>query len=223
MYIGIDLSSGNNIANTSVTVLELTNNNMLKLVSITSGLNDADILDVIDKYKENCVIGIDSPLSTNGDNKCRESDKKLKDSLAEINKFIQNKQEKFKLSSVIPPMSRHMVYLTVRGITLSRSISIGYPEAKIVEVHPRAALFLHFYHSIAVDIQNYKEVNNKHAKLNVINCLSQTISGIEATGNYTDHDIDSIVAAYSAFCWDVGTYAFLFSKTDKFHPYEFSC
>ncbi|OAB42500.1 DUF429 domain-containing protein [Paenibacillus glacialis] len=89
MYIGIDLSSGNNISNTSLTILERTNNHSLKLVSITSGLTDKDILEVIDNYKGDCVIGIDSPLSTNGDNKCRESDNQLKERLKEINNYVQ--------------------------------------------------------------------------------------------------------------------------------------
>ncbi|OAB42501.1 hypothetical protein [Paenibacillus glacialis] len=103
-----------------------------------------------------------------------------------------------------------MIYLTVRGITLSRSISIAFPKTKIVEVHPKAFLFLHFYHSIATDIQNYKDPDNKNAKINIMDCLSQMISGIDANECYSDHDIDSIAAAYTAFCRDVGNHAFLF-------------
>jgi len=167
-------------------------------------------------------IGIDSPLSNNGDNKCRESDNKLKEEIKLVNKTLQ-KLDELNLNSVMSPMGRRMIYLTIRGVLLSRTIHIEYPSVKIVEVHPRASLFLHFHTLIAQDIKNYKDPNGNHARENIVNCLNDNGMLINTNQTYTDHEIDSMVAAYSAFCWRNKKSKFLFNADDPFLPFDYCC
>ncbi|WP_257984359.1 DUF429 domain-containing protein [Neobacillus cucumis] len=132
--IGIDLSGPSNHKDTVLTVFEK-QGNQLKFVKWMNNVSDQQIVNEIleQSQSDEVVVGIDAPLSYEDGGGDRQGDRELR-------KFIIGLG--MKPGSIMPPTLNKMVYLTLRGIKLSREIgnlTTHYPVS-IVEVHPGAVM-----------------------------------------------------------------------------------
>ncbi|WP_251027967.1 DUF429 domain-containing protein [Bacillus sp. ISL-77] len=132
--IGIDLSGPSNHKDTVLTVFEL-QNGQLNFIKLMSNIGDLDILKEIETQSQidEVVIGMDAPLSYQDGGGDRQGDKQLRQFIVSLG---------MKPGSIMPPTLNRMVYLTLRGIKLSREIgnlTPNYPIT-IVEVHPGAVI-----------------------------------------------------------------------------------
>ena len=132
--IGVDLSGPANHKDTVLTVFQL-HNGTLEFEGLVDGASDEMILSRMEAeaLSDEVVIGIDAPLSYQDGGGDRPQDKSIRD-------FI--KGHGMSGSSIMPPTLTKMVYLTLRGMGMTRRInSINTPhDIKIVEVHPGAAI-----------------------------------------------------------------------------------
>lgn len=109
--IGIDLSGPSNHKDTVLTVFDKHENN-LKFIKLKSNIGDHGILKEISEQGQldKAVIGIDAPLSYE-DGGDRQGDHGLRKFIVALG---------MKPGSIMPPTLNRMVYLTLRGIKLSK-------------------------------------------------------------------------------------------------------
>lgn len=129
MIGGIDLAGPTNHKDTSMAFI---NDNV---VSIKSGLSDSDIYELISINKVE-HIGIDAPLSYSESGGYRRSD-------SELRKMLN--RNGFSGIGVMAPTYSRMIYLTSRGIRLTRLLSFLDNTPRIYEVHPGAFYVLDNY------------------------------------------------------------------------------
>ncbi|MFY4776408.1 hypothetical protein [Metabacillus sp. RGM 3146] len=87
---------------------------------------------MIHKIHEPLVIGFDSPLSCNDGGGDRKADRLFREYI---------KGQGMHHGSIMPPTLTKLVYLTLRGISLTRMIERLSKPIQVVEVHPGAAMF----------------------------------------------------------------------------------
>src|SRR5215510_2817026 len=109
--IGIDLSGPRNFADTCLVSFEECGEE-IHLVEVREGADDHQILEAITNIEpsERIVIGIDAPLSYNSKGGDRPSDSELRRVVHEHGGHV----------GIMPPTMIHMVYLTLRGLQLTR-------------------------------------------------------------------------------------------------------
>src|SRR5512138_119706 len=133
--VGIDLSGPRNFADTCLVSFE-ERAEEIQLVEVREGADDNQILEVISQLgpKEPIVIGIDAPLSYNPRGGERPSD-------TELRHFVHAQGGHV---GVMSPTMIRMVYLTLRGLQLTRLLERFKPQydLRIVEVHPGACMLL---------------------------------------------------------------------------------
>ncbi|MCM2534102.1 DUF429 domain-containing protein [Neobacillus pocheonensis] len=110
--IGIDLSGPSNHKDTVLTVFEKHENN-LKFIKLKSYIGDYGILKEISEHgqQDEVVVGIDAPLSYEDGGGNRQGDRELRKFIVALG---------MKPGSIMPPTLNRMVYLTLRGIKLSK-------------------------------------------------------------------------------------------------------
>ena len=133
--VGIDLSGPRNVADTCLVCFE-ERGEEIHLLEVCEGADDDRILQVINSFKpeERIVIGIDAPLSYNPNGGDRPSDRELRRLVHERGARV----------GIMPPTMIRMVYLTLRGMHLTRLLETLTPQhpLEIVEVHPGASMLL---------------------------------------------------------------------------------
>ncbi|WNF35888.1 DUF429 domain-containing protein [Bacillaceae bacterium IKA-2] len=134
--IGIDLSGPANHKDTALIVFNRTDDGRLELEELVVNANDEKLLTTIltaTLHDDDVVVGIDAPLSFQDGGGDRPQDKSLRQFMKECG---------LSGSSVMPPTLTRMVYLTLRGISLTRTITNMKmsDKVRIVEVHPGAAI-----------------------------------------------------------------------------------
>src|SRR5512147_98208 len=133
--VGIDLSGPRNFADTCLVSFE-ERAEEIHLADVQEGADDDQILEVISHIvpKEQIVIGIDAPLSYNPKGGDRPSD-------SELRRFVHAQGGHV---GILPPTMIRMVYLTLRGLHLTRLLESLEPQYDlgIVEVHPGACMIL---------------------------------------------------------------------------------
>jgi predicted nuclease with RNAse H fold len=216
--IGIDLSGPSNHKDTVLVVFEIIKNK-LRFVKCRNHMSDEEILKEVAAQSQinEVVIGIDAPLSYEDGGGDRESDRSLRKFIVEIG---------MKPSSVMPPTLHRMVYLTLRGIKLSREIETqASPHPiSIVEVHPGAVIGSRLS-SIEMDyVLTYKQ--NLEVRKVLLRWLEQQqLIGIPDTAADENHTIDACAAALGAWHW--GDHAFTpkwrYAAKPPLHPYDFCC
>lgn len=129
--IGIDLSGPRNVADTSVAVFT-PQSAQLRFLQAMHGAGDKEIFDLVSEIgkKGPTIVGIDAPLSYNPGGGDRSSDADLRRRAMQIGRV-----------GIMPPTLIRMVYLTLRGIALTRELETLKPQVdlKLVEVHPGRA------------------------------------------------------------------------------------
>lgn len=174
MIAGIDLAGPANHKDTSIAVIDNFH------ISVESGLSDTDIYNmVISKGLRH--IGFDAPLSYSETGGFRESDRELRKLL--------NSHGYTQIGIMAPTYSR-MIYLTGRGIRLSRLLSCLEKKPCLYEVHPGAYLVLENF-----PYELVKNIKQSHSD------VAELVNRIESRGyvfnNFpkSDHELMAVAAA----------------------------
>ncbi|WP_260631697.1 DUF429 domain-containing protein [Neobacillus niacini] len=132
--IGIDLSGPSNHKDTVMEVFEKQDGE-LTFDNLRRNIGDFEIIEEIHAQSQldEVVIGMDAPLSYQDGGGDRLGDKQLRQFIVSIG---------MKSGSIMPPTFNRMVYLTLRGIKLTREIEnlTSKNPISIVEVHPGAVI-----------------------------------------------------------------------------------
>lgn len=216
--IGIDLSGPANHRDTVLTVFKQNQSELIFEDMIEHG-SDHDIVSAIYEasLEDDVVIGIDAPLSYQDGGGDRPQDKSIR-------QFI--KSYGLAGSSIMPPTLTKMVYLTLRGISLTRQIQSINSAHKIrmVEVHPGAAIgtrieFAKIQHALFYkkELQSRKVILEWLRAKKLVNLPDQLVD--------TSHGIDACAAALAAWHWvdETKQPTWCWSETSEEHPYEFCC
>ncbi|MBB6445304.1 DUF429 domain-containing protein [Bacillus benzoevorans] len=218
--IGIDLSGPANAKDTVMTVFSIEKGRLIFEETITNA-SDSMILTAIVRIAKNdeAVIGLDAPLSYQDGGGDRPQDKSIR-------QFIKG----FGLvgGSIMPPTLTKMVYLSLRGIGLTRTMMMHHllGKVRIVEVHPGAAIGTRIGPENLYHARNYKKEEAQPSRNVIFNWLQTVgLQGLPQEISGTSHQIDSCAAALAAWHWaDPDKQpAWLWSETSPEHPFEFCC
>jgi predicted nuclease with RNAse H fold len=211
--VGIDLSGPRNFAETCLVSFE-ERGKQLHLLDVLDGATDEQILQATKNLgnKERIILGIDAPLSYHSTGGDRPADKALRDLI----------REKGGGAGIMPPTMTKMVYLTLRGINLSRLLELFKPEYDlgIVEVHPGACLLLRGAEK--EDVRKFK--SDRPACERLLNWLEEHgVKGVGSVETNSDHYVAACAAALGAWSWGLGISKWKFEAIPPHHPYDFAC
>lgn len=216
--IGIDLSGPSNHKDTVLSVFEV-QNKQLRFIKIRGNMSDEEILKEVAAQAEldEVVIGIDAPLSYEDGGGDRESDRDLRKYIVGIG---------MKSGSIMPPTLNRMVYLTLRGIRLSREIASldSKHSISIVEVHPGAVIGSRLPSIEMNYVLTYK--NDLEVRKILLNFLSQQgLMGIPESAVELSHSFDACAAALGAWHWKDAGFSpkWSFPAQPPLHPYDYCC
>ncbi|MDN3017131.1 DUF429 domain-containing protein [Paenibacillus sp. BSR1-1] len=216
--IGIDLSGPSNHRDTVLSVFE-TQGSYIKFVKWISPVSDQGILNEIleQGQLDEVVVGIDAPLSYEDGGGDRQGDRELR-------KFITALG--MKQGSIMTPTMTRMVYLTVRGIKLSREIeSLKTPNPiSMVEVHPGAVIGSRISPDDLKYVLIYKQ--NLSARKFIWDWLGkQNLTELPILKEEQSHFIDACAAALGAWHWKDSSLGpkWIFPATPPLHPYDLCC
>jgi predicted nuclease with RNAse H fold len=211
--LGIDLSGPRNIAGTCLVCFD-ERGDELHLIDVCEGADDDQILKAITRLDpgERIAIGIDAPLSYNANGGDRPSDRELRHLILDRGARV----------GIMPPTMIRMVYLTLRGVVLTRLFESQSPEHKleIVEVHPGASMILR-----GADMEQVRTFKfEPSARQNLLNWLeTKGLQGISSVVDPSDHYVAACAAALAAWQWAIGKSIWRSAKAPPHHPYDFAC
>lgn len=211
--VGIDLSGPKNIADTCLVCFD-ERGDKLHLVHVCEGADDDRILGAITILdpNERIVVGIDAPLSYNAKGGDRPSDRELR-------RLILDQGERV---GIMPPTMIRMVYLTLRGVYLTRLFEALKPQhtLEIVEVHPGACMILRG--ADASDVRKFK--SEPSARTDLLDWLdAKGLKSISDVDPVSDHYVAACAAALGAWQWALGKSVWRIAKVLPHHPYDFAC
>jgi uncharacterized protein len=216
--IGIDLSGPSNHKDTVMAVFEKQDNG-LKFLKLKRNIGDLEILDEVETQSQmdEVVIGMDAPLSYEDGGGDRLGDKLLRQYIMSIG---------MKSGSIMPPTFNRMVYLTLRGIKLSReigNISTVHPIS-IVEVHPGAVIGSRLPQNDLEYVLRYKQ--ELASRCFIKNWLGeQHLTQLPSYIVEESHMIDACAAALGAWHWrdPLQQTKWLLPANPPLHPYDYCC
>jgi predicted nuclease with RNAse H fold len=216
--IGIDLSGPANHKDTVMAIFEKTNEGLVFEDMILNASDEMIISAVkLAALVGEVAIGIDAPLSYQDGGGDRPQDKSLR-------QFI--KGYGLSGSSIMPPTLTKMVYLTLRGMGLTRRI-MAIPsknKIRIVEVHPGAAIGTRIGQDRVYHALHYKkEAASGKAILEWFETVG--IHGLPLQQFEHSHQIDACAAALAVWHWtDITKKSkWHWDKTSEEHPFEVYC
>jgi uncharacterized protein len=216
--IGIDLSGPSNHKDTAVVVFE-EHGMQLRFVKYGCPMSDEEILKEVtaQSHIDEVVIGIDAPLSYEDGGGDRMSDRELRKFIVGIG---------MKPGSIMPPTFNRMVYLTLRGIKLSREITTlaSLHPISLVEVHPGAVIGSRLTQKELDYVLTYKK--DLEARKILLKWLEQQqLMGIPETAAERCHSIDACAAALGAWHWKNSecTPKWRFPANPPLHPFDYCC
>jgi uncharacterized protein len=216
--IGIDLSGPSNHKDTVLTVFEKQGSE-LKFIKLIRNVGDMAILEEVQSQSEadEVVIGIDAPLSYEDGGGDRLGDRLLRQFIISLG---------MKSGSIMPPTFNRMVYLTLRGIKLTREIeNLKTPNpASIVEVHPGAVIGSRLLSGDLEYVLTYKQ--NQIARAFLRDWMrDQTLMGLPKFIEEESHMIDACAAALGAWHWKDPAFKpkWLLPANPPLHPYDYCC
>jgi uncharacterized protein len=211
--VGIDLSGPRNFADTCLVSFE-ERGAEIHLTDIREGADDDQILEAISGLgqSERIIIGIDAPLSYNPKGRDRPSDSELRRIVHAQGGHV----------GIMPPTLIRMVYLTLRGLHVTRLLESLKPpyDLEIVEVHPGACMILHG--AQGDDISKFK--TDPSARGRLLDWLeTKGLKGIRRAETISDHYVAACAAALGAWQWGLGKSVWCFAADLPHHPYDFAC
>ena len=211
--IGIDLSGPRNFADTCLVSFE-ERGREIHLMDVYEGADDDQILEAVSNLPEHerIIVGIDAPLSYNPKGGDRPSD-------AELRRLILAQGGG---AGIMPPTMIRMVYLTLRGLQLTRLLESLKPliDVRIVEVHPGACMILRG--ADASEVRKFKA--DPLARGRLLDWLeTKGLKGISGREISSDHYVAACAAALGAWQWSLGKSAWCFDAKPPHHPYDFAC
>lgn len=218
IVIGIDLSGPANAKDTAIAIFQLKNDQLFFKEMITDA-SDEMIISAIHSSAviEEVAVGIDAPLSYQDGGGDRPQDKSIR-------QFIKG----FGLSgsSIMPPTLTKMVYLTLRGIGLTRRISAMKFEnnVRLVEAHPGAAIGTRIgSNSLHHALHYKKEAESRKAIFEWLQTIG--FAGLPESISLVSHQIDACAAALATWHWADQTKhpMWNWSIISPEHPFEFCC
>jgi uncharacterized protein len=216
--IGIDLSGPSNHKDTVMTVFELQDAE-LTFVNLRRNIGDFEILEEIHAQSQldEVVIGIDAPLSYEDGGGDRIGDKQLRQFIVSLG---------MKSGSIMPPTFNRMVYLTLRGIKLTREIENLWSQnpISIVEVHPGAVMGSRISPIDLEYVLRYKQEMSSRSFIK--NWLGeQQVTQLPSYIDEESHMIDACAAALGAWHWKDPLYEpkWLLAANPPLHPYDYCC
>lgn len=213
--VGIDLAGPANHQDTAMAIFKR-EGNVLSLQNLAFNNSDRKIIETIAALSscgEEVIVGIDAPLSYQDGGGDRPSDKEVRNAIKAAGLYH---------GSIMAPTFHRMVYLTMRGIGLSRSLQNL--TASIVEVHPGAALGLRLKEEDRQLALTYKK--NEESRLHLIPYFKEWgLEGITAAAADTNHGLDACAAVLAAWHWGdpVHTPKLNVPASPPFHPFDFCC
>lgn len=216
--IGIDLSGPSNHKDTVMTVFELQDGE-LKFLNLRRNIGDLEILEEIhvQSQLDEVVIGIDAPLSYEDGGGDRIGDKQLRQFIVSLG---------MKSGSIMPPTFNRMVYLTLRGIKLTREIENLWSQnpISIVEVHPGAVMGSRISPIDLEYVLRYKQEMSSRSFIK--NWLGeQQVTQLPSYIDEESHMIDACAAALGAWHWKDPLFEpkWLLPVNPPLHPYDYCC
>ena len=211
--VGIDLSGPRNFAETCL-VNFAERGEEIHLIDVREGVDDDQILEAISSLgqKERIVIGIDAPLSYNPKGGDRPSD-------SELRRLVRERGGRV---GIMPPTMMRMVYLTLRGVVLTRLLESMQPkyDLGIVEVHPGACMILRG--AAADDVSAFKREHPARERL--LDWLeSKGLMRVFSREAVSDHYVAACAAAMAAWQWSLGKSVWCYASNPPYHPYDFVC
>ena len=211
--VGIDLSGPRNFADTCLVSFEERGKG-IHFSEVREGADDDQILEALIRLgqHERIVIGIDAPLSYNPKGGDRRSD-------SELRRFVHARGG---YVGIMPPTLIRMVYLTLRGLHLTRLLESLKPQYDlgIVEVHPGACMMLR--KADAGDIRKFKSESAARGRL-LAWLQTKGLKGVSIPETITDHYVAACAAALGAWQWALGKAVWCFPADMPHHPYDFAC
>lgn len=211
--VGIDLSGPRNFADTCLVSFE-ERGEKIHLIDVHEGADDNQIIETVSGLgtKERLVIGIDAPLCYNSKGGDRPSD-------AELRRIVHQHGGRV---GIMPPTMIRMVYLTLRGVVLTRlleNLKSQY-DLGIVEVHPGACMILRG--ADAADVRLFK--TDPFACKQLLDWLDlKGLKEIFHTETVSDHYVAACAAALVTWKWNFGNSVWCFTSRPPDHPYDFPC
>jgi predicted nuclease with RNAse H fold len=211
--VGIDLSGPRNFADTCLVSFE-EHGEEIHLIEVHEGADDNQIFQAISSLGQTkrIAIGIDAPLSYNPIGGDRPSD-------SELRRFVHAHGGRV---GIMPPTLIRMVYLTLRGLHLTRLFESLKPQYDlgIVEVHPGACMMLRGADAVAV--RKFK--TETFARVHLLDWLGEKgLKGVTRAETITDHYVAACAAALGAWQWSLGKPVWCFAADLPHHPYDFAC
>lgn len=209
--VGIDLSGPRNFADTCLVSFE-EHGQEIHLVDVREGADDDQILETISGFrqKERIAIGIDAPLSYNPSGGDRPSD-------SELRRLIHSHGGG---AGVMPPTMIRMVYLTLRGLQLTRLLESLKYDLSIIETHPGACMILRGAN--ANDVRKFK--TDALSRDHLLDWLeTKGLKEISSAEIVSDHYVAACAAALGAWQWCLGKSIWRFPSAPPHHPYDFAC
>jgi uncharacterized protein len=216
--IGIDLSGPSNHKDTVMVVFELQDRE-LKFLNLRRNIGDLEILEEIHVHSQldEVVIGIDAPLSYEDGGGDRIGDKQLRQFIVSLG---------MKSGSIMPPTFNRMVYLTLRGIKLTREIENLHSQnpISIVEVHPGAVMGSRISPIDLEYVLRYKQEMSSRSFIK--NWLGeQQVTQLPSYIDEESHMIDACAAALGAWHWKDPLFEpkWQLPAYPPLHPYDYCC
>lgn len=211
-YVGIDLSGPANLRDTAVVVCDEAGEG-LTLCDHFSGVGDALIFRMVEGWlaHDDLVVAIDAPLSYNPGGGDRPGDKALRQLLS---------QRGLAPGSVMAPTMNRMAYLTLRGMAVARGIvAVGQARARVVEVHPGAAMLLRG--APADTVKRMKR--DAAARGDLLAWLeAQNLMGVLTHDDPSDHYVAACGAVLGGWAWARGAAVWREAATPPLHPFDFA-
>ncbi|AJD92777.1 hypothetical protein JMA_34600 [Jeotgalibacillus malaysiensis] len=213
IIIGIDLSGPSNHQDTVASAFYM--EEFLTLKKTVAGASDHDILNLVQECltEGEVIIGIDAPLSYQDGGGDRPHDKALRHIM---------KVGGLNGSSIMTPTMTRMVYITLRGIQLTRMLSELSEAITILEVHPGAAIGLRM--KDPAPALSYKKDSSMRAEI-FFWLQRQGMNGLTEKNAATTHSIDSCGAALAAWHYTASDKqpVWSYEQTSAAHPYVMCC
>ena len=212
VILGIDLSGPRNVADTCAVVFGAQSDSICFERAI-AGANDRQIYDLVTSIGagREIILGIDAPLSYNPGGGDRPSD-------TELRRLVLQRGR----TGVMPPTLIRMVYLTLRGIAVTRELETLRPRMnlRLVEIHPGASMLLRS--AAPADVAAFKR--EIPARLRLLEWLrTRGLKELPTSSEPSDHFVAACAAALAAWQWSLEKAVWCYPAQPPEHPYDFAC